>query len=186
MKKSTAIARIAIFFAVMLTIHFVTSFILEFVPSGIQPTLVHIPVVIASVIYGTRIGAVLGLLMGLVSVTMNTMVLTPASLLFSPFVSHGNLYSLIIALFPRILIGVTPYFVYRWLHNRTGLVTAAIVGSMTNTIFVLLGIYIFFGNIYGGSFQHFLALILTTNSLIEVIATVLVTTAAVPTLERLK
>ncbi|MFR6318821.1 MAG: pantothenic acid transporter pant, partial [Streptococcus salivarius] len=71
-----------------------------------------------------------------------------------------------IALFPRILIGVTPYFVYRWLHNRTGLVTAAIVGSMTNTIFVLLGIYIFFGNIYGGSFQHFLALILTTNSLI--------------------
>lgn len=51
MKKSTAIARIAIFFAVMLTIHFVTSFILEFVPSGIQPTLVHIPVVIASVIY---------------------------------------------------------------------------------------------------------------------------------------
>ena len=38
MKKSTAIARIAIFFAVMLTIHFVTSFILEFVPSGIQPT----------------------------------------------------------------------------------------------------------------------------------------------------
>ena len=50
MKKSTAIARIAIFFAVMLTIHFVTSFILEFVPSGIQPTLVHIPVVIASVI----------------------------------------------------------------------------------------------------------------------------------------
>ena len=51
-------------------------------------------------------------------------------------------------------------------HNRTGLVTAAIVGSMTNTIFVLLGIYIFFGNIYGGSFQHFLALILTTNSLL--------------------
>ena len=186
MKKSTAIARIAIFFAVMLTIHFVTSFILELVPSGIQPTLVHIPVVIASVIYGPRIGAVLGLLMGLFSVTMNTLVLTPASFLFSPFVSHGNLYSLIIALFPRILIGVTPYFVYRWLHNRTGLVTAAIVGSMTNTIFVLLGIYIFFGNIYGGSFQHFLALILTTNSLIEVIATVLVTTAAVPTLERLK
>ena len=59
------------FFAVMLTIHFVTSFILEFVPSGIQPTLVHIPVVIASVIYGPRIGAVLGLLMGLFSVTMN-------------------------------------------------------------------------------------------------------------------
>ena len=52
MRKSSSISRIAIFFAVMITIHFVTSFILQFVPSGIQPTLVHIPVVIASIIYG--------------------------------------------------------------------------------------------------------------------------------------
>lgn len=49
MRKSSSISRIAIFFAVMITIHFVTSFILQFVPSGIQPTLVHIPVVIASI-----------------------------------------------------------------------------------------------------------------------------------------
>ena len=62
MRKSSSISRIAIFFAVMITIHFVTSFILQFVPSGIQPTLVHIPVVIASIIYGPRIGATLGLL----------------------------------------------------------------------------------------------------------------------------
>ena len=67
MRKSASISRIAIFFAVMITIHFVTSFILQFVPSGIQPTLVHIPVVIASIIYGPRIGAILGLLMGLFS-----------------------------------------------------------------------------------------------------------------------
>ena len=93
MKKSSSISRIAIFFAVMITIHFVTSLVLQFVPSGIQPTLVHIPVVIASIIYGPRTGAILGLLMGLFSVTMNTVVLTPASYLFSPFVPHGNLYS---------------------------------------------------------------------------------------------
>ena len=76
MRKSSSISRIAIFFAVMITVHFVTSFILQFVPSGIQPTLVHIPVVIASIIYGPRTGAILGLLMGLFSVTMNTLVLT--------------------------------------------------------------------------------------------------------------
>ena len=108
MRKSASISRIAIFFAVMITIHFVTSFILQFVPSGIQPTLVHIPVVIASIIYGPRTGAILGLLMGLFSLTMNTLVITPASYLFSPLVPHGNLYSLIIAIVPRILIGVTP------------------------------------------------------------------------------
>ena len=180
MRKSSSISRIAIFFAVMITIHFVTSFILQFVPSGIQPTLVHIPVVIASIIYGPRIGAILGLLMGLFSLTMNTLVITPASYLFSPFVPHGNLYSLIIAIVPRILIGVT------WIRNRTGLVIAGIVGSMTNTVFVLSGIYFFFGNSFGGGIQHFLGLIVSTNSLIEVIATVLITSAVVPSLEKLK
>ena len=90
MRKSSSISRIAIFFAVMITIHFVTSFILQFVPSGIQPTLVHIPVVIASIIYGPRIGAILGLLMGLFSLTMNTLVITPASYLFSPSDSHRS------------------------------------------------------------------------------------------------
>ena len=186
MKKSSSISRVAIFFAVMITIHFTTSFILHFVPSGIQPTLVHIPVVIASIIYGPRIGATLGLLMGLFSLTMNTLVLTPASYLFSPFVPNGNLYSLVIAIVPRILIGVTPYFVYRWMHNRTGLITASIVGSMTNTVFVLSGIYLFFGNTFGRGIQHFLGLIVSTNSLIEVIATVLITSAVVPALEKLK
>ena len=124
--------------------------------------------------------------MGLFSLTMNTLVLTPASYLFSPFVPNGNLYSLVIAIVPRILIGVTPYFVYRWMHNRTGLITAGIVGSMTNTVFVLSGIYLFFGNTFGRGIQHFLGLIVSTNSLIEVIATVLITSAVVPALEKLK
>ena len=186
MKKSSSISRIAIFFAVMITIHFTTSFILHFVPSGIQPTLVHIPVVIASIIYGPRIGATLGLLMGLFSLTMNTLVLTPASYLFSPFVPNGNFYSLLIAIVPRILIGITPYYIYQLMRNRTGLITAGIVGSMTNTVFVLSGIYFFFGSQFKGGINDFLALIVSTNSLIEVIATVLITSAVVPALEKIK
>ena len=107
MKKSSSISRIAIFFAVMITIHFTTSFILHFVPSGIQ-------------------------------------------------------------------------------RNRTGLITAGIVGSMTNTVFVLSGIYFFFGSQFKGGINDFLALIVSTNSLIEVIATVLITSAVVPALEKIK
>ena len=105
----------------MITIHFVTSFILQFVPSEFNQPWFHIPVVIASIIYGPRTGAILGLLMGPpLASPMNTLVITPASYLFGPFVPHGNLYSLIIAIVPRVLIGVTPYFVYRWIRNRTG------------------------------------------------------------------
>ena len=37
-KNQPLLQELPSFFAVMLTIHFVTSFILEFVPSGIQPT----------------------------------------------------------------------------------------------------------------------------------------------------
>ncbi|MFR4844779.1 MAG: hypothetical protein ACLUAO_02775 [Streptococcus sp.] len=92
------------------------------------------------------------------SVTMNTLVLTPASL-FVPL-SHGNPIPHIAL--PRILIGVTPYFVYR--GYTIVLVLNAIVGSMTNTI-------LFYWNLSSSVtsmvFQHFL-LILTTNSLIEV------------------
>ena len=81
------------FFAVMITIHFVTSFICNLSHQEFnQPWFIFLS--IASIIYGPRTGAILGLLMGLFSLTMNTLVITPASYLFSPFVPHGNLYSL--------------------------------------------------------------------------------------------
>ena len=72
------------------------------------------------------------------------------------------------------------------MRNRTGLITAGIVGSMTNTVFVLSGIYLFFGSQFKGGINDFLALIVSTNSLIEVIATVLITSAVVPALEKIK
>ncbi|MGC4441457.1 pantothenic acid transporter pant, partial [Streptococcus suis] len=76
---------------------------------------------------------------GLMSMTHNTIILLPTSYLFSPFVENGNVYSIIIAVVPRILVGITPYFVYKWIKNRKGLFIAGAIGSMTNTIFVLGG-----------------------------------------------
>ncbi len=61
------------FFAYITYLHFVTSFLPCICPSGIQPTLVLIFLSwIGSIIYGPRIGAILGLPMGLFSLTMNT------------------------------------------------------------------------------------------------------------------
>lgn len=185
-KSSSSIAQISIFFAIMVTIHYTSTMIFQFFPFLIPPTFVHIPVVIASIIYGPRIGGILGLLMGLFSLTINTIVQLPSSYLFSPFVEKGNLYSLIIVLVPRILIGITPYFVYKFIHNKTGLMIAAAAGSMTNTFFVLSGIFIFFAKNYPGGIQAFLGAVLTTNSLIEVLATVILTLAIVPPLSKVK
>lgn len=118
MNKRSNIAPIAIFFAVMLVIHFLSSLLFNLFPFPIKPTIVHIPVIIASIIYGPRVGVTLGFLMGLLSLTVNTITILPTSYLFSPFVPNGNIYSAIIAIVPRVLIGLTPYLVYKLLKTE--------------------------------------------------------------------
>ena len=185
-KTAVNVAVIAIFFAIMLVVNFLTNLVFNLWPIPIKPTLVHVPVIIASITYGPRIGAILGGLMGLMSITVNTLTLLPTSYLFSPFVENGNFASLIIALIPRILIGITPYYIYKWLHNRTGLMVAGAIGSMTNTIFVLGGIFLLFSNVYNGNIQALLAVIFGTNAIAEMIISAILTLTLVPTLQKIK
>jgi len=186
MKKRSNIAPIAIFFATMLVIHFLSSLLFNLFPFPIKPTIVHIPVIIASIIYGPRVGVTLGFLMGLLSLTVNTITILPTSYLFSPFVPNGNLHSLMIAMVPRILIGLTPYLVYKVLHNKLGLAIAGAVGSATNTIFVLGGIFFLFSSVYQGNIQAMLAVVLSANSIAELLISVVLTTTIVPALEKAK
>ena len=186
MKKRSNIAPIAIFFATMLVIHFLSSLAFNLFPFPIKPTIVHIPVIIASIIYGPRVGVTLGFLMGLLSLTVNTITILPTSYLFSPFVPNGNFYSVVIAIVPRILIGLTPYFVYKLLKGRAGLIFAGALGSLTNTVFVLGGIFFLFGNVFDGNIQKLLATVISTNSIAELILSALLTLVIVPRLEKIK
>ncbi|MGT2932725.1 ECF transporter S component [Streptococcus catagoni] len=184
--KSSDIPKISIFFAIMLLIHFISSLVFNLWPIPIKPTLVHIPVIIASIIYGPKIGSTLGALMGIISVFNSTIILLPTSYLFSPFVDNGNFYSLIIAMVPRILIGIVPYYCYKANTNKFGLLLSGIIGSMTNTIFVLGGIYIFFSSVFGGDIQALLVSIISTNAIAEMIISAIIVLAVVPTLSKLK
>lgn len=183
--KSSDISRVAIFFAIMLVIHFISSLVFNLWPVPIKPTLVHIPVIVASIMYGPRIGTLLGGLMGVISVVTNTVVLLPTNYLFSPFVDQGNLASLMIAMVPRLLIGITPYYCYKFIHNKFGLVLSGLVGSLTNTVFVLSGIFVFFSTVFGGNIKALLATIVSTNAIIEMIISALVTFTLIPTLSKL-
>ncbi|SUO58518.1 membrane protein [Streptococcus pyogenes] len=185
-RKSADISRIAIFFAIMLVIHFVSSLVFNIWPIPIKPTLVHIPVIIASVLYGPRIGAILGGLMGIISVITNTIILLPTNYLFSPFVDHGTFASLIIAIIPRILIGITPYYCYKLTPNQFGLIVSGIIGSLTNTIFVLSGIFIFFATVFDGNIKALLTAIISSNAIVEMIISAIITFVLIPTLSRLK
>lgn len=186
MRKQSNIAPIAIFFASMVVIHLLSYIFFSVLPLPIKPTIIHIPVIIASIIYGPRVGATLGFLMGLISLITNTVYLLPTSYLFSPLVPNGNLSSLIIAFVPRILIGITPYFVYKWMKNKAGLIVAGAIGSLTNTIFVLGGIFLLFSNVYSGNIQQLLAAVISTNSIAEMIISAVLAVAIVPVLETLK
>ena len=186
MRKQSNIAPIAIFFASMVVIHLLSYIFFSILPLPIKPTLIHIPVIIASIIYGPRVGATLGFLMGMISLITNTVYLLPTSYLFSPLVPNGNLASLIIAFVPRILIGITPYFVYKWMKNKAGLIVAGAIGSLTNTIFVLGGIFLLFSNVYSGNIQQLLAAVISTNSIAEMVISAVLTVAIVPVLETLK
>ena len=186
MKKQSKIAQVAIFFDIMLVLHLLSSVIFNLFPVPIKPTIIHIPVIIASILYGPKVGAILGALMGVISVVTNTVVLLPTSYLFSPFVPNGNLSSLLIAMLPRILIGITPYYVYKSMKNKVGLVLAGSIGSATNTIFVLGGIFLLFSNVYNGNIQTLLAVVLSANSTTELVVSAILTVSVVPILEKIR
>ncbi|MBF0779339.1 ECF transporter S component [Streptococcus cuniculi] len=184
--KSTQIATLAIFFAVMIVIDILSSVIFNLLPVPIKPTIVHIPVIVASILYGPKVGATLGGMMGILSVVHNTLVLLPTSYLFSPFVPNGQWYSLIVAVVPRILIGITPYLIYRLSQKHTGLLLAGAIGSMTNTVFVLGSIFFLFSGVFEGNIQAMLVTIIGTNSIAEMVIVAFLTMAIVPTLQKAK
>ncbi|PQD37520.1 MULTISPECIES: ECF transporter S component [Enterococcus] len=134
---------------------------LGFIPIGpINATTMHIPVIIASIVLGPRLGAFLGGTFGLISMIRSTVVQTPLSFVFSPFIpvigtDHGSLKALLIAFIPRILIGVVPYFVFKGMQkliknkvNTVSLFIAGLAGSLVNTILVMNMIYFLFQHDY--------------------------------------
>lgn len=155
----------AFFLGIMLLMSLVP--FLGFIPIGpLNATILHVPVIIGSIILGPRLGAFLGLSMGLMSVWNATTRPSAISFVFSPFIpvigtDHGDWRALIVAIVPRILIGVVPYFVYklcrRLLKNKANTVAlflAGISGGLTNTLLVMNLIYFLFQNQYAEAIKQ--------------------------------
>ena len=162
MKNKTNVRSMALMalLAAIICILAFTPFI-GYIPLGFtRATIVHIPVIIASLLLGPKKGAALGFLFGLTSFINNTMNPTPTSFLFTPFFSlgetSGNFSSLIICFLPRILVGVVPYYVYQFCQklskkeeiSQIGLILSGICGSLTNTLLVMNLTFIFFKEEY--------------------------------------
>ena len=113
---------------------------LGFVPIGpIKATTMHIPTLIASIGFGPKVGGLVGLLFGGISMLRAITAPTPVS-----FVMLNPLVSIL----PRILLGVLPYYIYKGLKkviNDKSIMVSALLGSLFNTVAVLVSIYIYHG-----------------------------------------
>ena len=174
-KKTKNLTLLALFIAieaVMVMVPF-----LGFIPIGpLRATLLHVPVIIAAIVLGTKHGCLIGLVFGLSSLLMNTMQPTVTSFVFSPFIS-GSVLSAVIAIVPRVMIGFVSGSVYQLIKNKQqtiAIAVAAFLGALTNTVLVLGGIWALFGTSYAKAIgqdasklgSYFLA-VSSTQSLLE-------------------
>jgi uncharacterized membrane protein len=88
-------------------------------------TIMHVPAIIGGIMEGWLVGGIIGTIFGLFSFINATVPLFKDPL---------------VAIFPRIFIGITAYFTYAGLkkvNEYLALIVAAAVGTLTNTILVL-------------------------------------------------
>ncbi|QTJ46812.1 ECF transporter S component [Dolosigranulum pigrum] len=107
----------------------------------LNPTIIHITVIVFTFLLGTRDGMIIGAIWGIIR--MIRAFAMPASPL-DPLIWTNPM----IAILPRLLIGLTVGVTYQWLQKRWpsahSLRISAFLGSLTNTVFVMLFIYVFF------------------------------------------
>ena len=141
--------------------------VMAFTPLGYIPlpfmnaTTMHIPVIIGACLLGPKTGALLGAIFGITSVVKATIQPNITSFVFTPFYSfspqfHGGFESLVVAIAPRILIGLIAGYVFLFLKKRMRglslpLLISGFVGSMVNTIGVMSLIYLLFGEQYAAA-----------------------------------
>lgn len=146
------LSQMALMIALMLVLSFTP---LGYIPLGvITPTTMHIPVIIGACLLGPKMGGILGGVFGITSLLKSTFQPTLMSFAFSPFYSvggiSGNGWSVLVAIVPRVFIGIVAGFLFRFLQrtklpDTISLAITGLVGSLVNTIGVMGLIYKLFG-----------------------------------------
>ena len=158
-KKTSEMVKMALFIALIILLS-VTP--LGYIPLGaINATTIQMPVIIGAVLFGWKKGAVLGGVFGLTSLIKNTVQPNLTSFVFSPFVpvfgeESGSLWAVVISLIPRIIIGIVAAAVFAVLvriklSKTVASAAAGFCGSLANTVLVMGGIYLFFGESYSAA-----------------------------------
>lgn len=180
------------------------SIVLGLTPLGFIPippanaTTMHIPVIIGAVLEGPVVGAAIGLIFGIFSMLQAAM---------KPGVLSFAFLNPLVAVFPRVMIGIVSYYVYRlvlllW-HRDNGTRSviadtvapgvAAAVGTLTNTVGVLGMMYLLYAakvakamGLSAAAVGGVIAGIGVTNGIPEMIIAVIVTVAVFSAVRKIR
>lgn len=170
------------------------------IPLGfMNATTLHIPVILCAVLLGSKSGMAMGFVFGLISLLTNTFRPNVTSFVFSPFCQsdYSNaLFSLCICFLPRIMIGLVSALSYRRFCKKLpcwiSLGLTGFLGSITNTVLVMGGIWLLFGEGYAAAkgmtadaLGNVIGSIVLINGVPEAIVAAILTTAIGKVLQKL-
>ncbi|MFD2212306.1 ECF transporter S component [Metabacillus endolithicus] len=154
---------------------------LGYIPIGpLSLTIIQVTVIIAAIVLGTKEGAIIGGIWGMI--TFIRAFVAPTSVI-APIVFTNPLVSVL----PRILIGVVAAYVFhkmlsKKLNETVRMSIAGVLGSLTNTVLVLGLIYLFYREPYANFLEldmeqllPALMTIVATNGITEAIISGLLT-----------
>lgn len=190
-RKNTKTYRIAII-GILAAIIFIQNFVpmLGYLPiPPLNPTIIHITVIIAALTLGTKDGMIIGGVWGVTRfVKAFVMPASPLDLLLftNPFIS----------ILPRILVGLIAgasyYALKKKMNDTSSMALASILGSLTNTILVLIFIYIFNRGEYAeamgvsvAGLAKVLGTVVLTNGIAEAVAAAIIAPFIAKALKRI-
>ncbi|HLQ75238.1 MAG TPA: ECF transporter S component [Alloiococcus sp.] len=187
--QTKRLAKLGIITAILLIQNFVP--LLGNLPiPPLNPTIIHVTVIVTTILMGTKDGMLAGFIWGIIRLFRAfAMPATPLDPLLwvNPFIS----------VLPRVLIGLTTGFIFYMLSkkfpdSKLRISIAAFVGSLTNTIFVMIFIYIFFNaevahlmNIDMSNIAYGLMAIIVTSGIPEALVAAFLTPLIVKPLQKL-
>ncbi|MDF2674180.1 MAG: transporter component [Clostridiales bacterium] len=189
-KKTSTTSRFDVKKIVVIGLLSALTIVLSLTPLGfipippINPTIMHIPVIIGAILEGPLVGAMLGLIFGITS--FFKAIMQPTLVTF-PFLNP------LVSVLPRVIIGFASYYAYNLLKFKSQPLRIGIgvfIGSITNTIGVLGAIYLIYLERYAEAVglspsATGLAIlgVVFTNGLPEAIVSVLI---CIPVIQMLK
>ncbi|MGI6725803.1 MAG: ECF transporter S component [Christensenellales bacterium] len=123
---------------------------LGLIPLGfINVTILALPVIVGTLALGLNSGLILGFFFGLASLlSVLGLSLTPPSSLAGTLLAASPVLTVIMCFLPRLLVPLFTHLVYKALSYKTdkkfSIPVAAVIGSMTNTVFYLGLMYLFY------------------------------------------